>query len=376
MILKNIILENFRNYVQETVELNPKINLFIGENAQGKTNLIEAIYYLATGRSFRNSRELEIINWNKDYLRLQIKFFKKSVNREFFIDFYYDKKGNKQLKINGVKQKKLSNLWGLLQLVKFSPDDLNIIKAGPQERRKYFDLEICQLSPDYYHLNSQFYKILQQRNILLKEIRDKDKKDDLLEIWDEQLVKKGSMIIKKRIDFLKKLVPVAKNTHKEITSQKELLDITYNSVLIDNPDTDIEDIEKKYLLKLKEERKQEIIKGVTLTGPHRDDVLFYLNGKNLKIFGSQGQQRTAILALKIAQLKLFSYLNEEHPLLLLDDVMSELDDYRRQYLINLIQNNEIQTFITGTNLDFMKGNFDKRGIYLVENGNIKNLGRI
>ncbi|NLW24383.1 MAG: hypothetical protein GXY91_03925 [Clostridia bacterium] len=155
-----------------------------------------------------------------------------------------------------------------------------------------------------------------------------------------------------------------------------MLDITYNSVLIDNPETDIEDIEKKYLLKLKEERKQEIKKGVTLTGPHRDDVLFYLNGKNLKIFGSQGQQRTAILALKIAQLKLFSYLNEEHPLLLLDDVMSELDDYRRQYLINLIQNNEIQTFITGTNLDFMKGNFDKRGIYLVENGNIKNLGRI
>lgn len=371
MILKDVILENYRNYLNLEIELDNNINLFLGENAQGKTNFIEAVHYLATGRTFRSNKDQEIINWEKNYFRIKGKLIKKNLNREFLLDIYYDRQGNKKVKINGVKYKKISDLFGYLQVVIFSPDDLNIIKGSPAERRKYIDLEICQLISTYYNTLNTYNKVLQQRNNLLKEIRDNNQKRDILEVWDEQLVKYGSIIIKNRIEFLSKVVPLARRNQDEITNGKEKLDITYNSSIISTPTVEIRTIEKNFIDKIKQNKHKEIKKAITLFGPHRDDIIFYIEGKDLKTFGSQGQQRTAILSLKIAELNLFYYNNEEYPLLLLDDVMSELDDYRREFLMKVIRNNNIQTLITGANAELLDINIENKEVFNVVNGTIK-----
>jgi len=375
VILKNVVLENYRNYLKEKVELNDNINLFIGENAQGKTNFIEAVYYLATGRTFRSNKDLEIINWKKEYFRVQTKLLKENTDREFLIDIYFDRQGNKKIKINGIKYKKVSDLFGLLQVIVFSPDDLNIIKGGPIERRKYIDLEICQLVSGYYNTLKNYYKVLRQRNNLLKEIKYNKQEAGLLEIWDEQLIDYGSKIIKNRIDFLKKLVPLARKNQQEITTGKENLEITYNSILIKNPAADLNEIKNNFNNFINKNKYNEIKKGVTLFGPHRDDLIFYVNGKELKTYGSQGQQRTAVLSLKMAELRIFFDNSNDNPLLLLDDVMSELDDSRREFLIKVIRKNDIQTLITGVNLELIDKKIDREEVYHLINGNIIKLGR-
>lgn len=370
MILKKIVLENYRNYNSENIELNKGVNLILGENAQGKTNFLEAVYYLATGRTFRNNKDVEIINWEKDYFRIQTELLKDNTDRKFIIDIYCDRKGNKQIKINGIKLNKISELFGYLQVIIFSPDDLKIIKGGPGERRKYIDLEICQLISGYYNILTNYYRVLQQRNNMLKEIRNNKTNKQLIEIWNEQLINYGSKIIKNRIDFLKKLVPLARKIQKEITLDKENLDITYNSLLVNKSSIELKEIENNFFNIIKNNQEQEIKKGITLFGPHRDDIIFYINNKELKTYGSQGQQRTVILSLKLAELKLFFYNSDNYPLLLLDDVMSELDDKRRDFLIKLIKNNNIQTIITGANNELMDQNIKEEEIYNVEKGKI------
>ncbi|MFZ7102989.1 MAG: DNA replication/repair protein RecF [Peptococcaceae bacterium] len=370
MILKSVVLENFRNYHFLELRLNNNINMLIGENAQGKTNFIEAIYYLSTGRTFRNNKDGEIINWQKDYFRIKGIIAKENINREITIDIYYDRKGTKQIKINGVKYKKLADLFGYLQVVVFSPDDLSIIKGSPAERRKYIDLEICQLVAGYYNNIINYNKVLVQRNNLLKEIRDHNCSAETLEVWDDQFIKFGSTMIKNRLDFLKKVVPWARKIQQEITGGKEELEIKYSSLIVDNPQMELEAIEKKFKTLLEKNKKQEINKAFSIFGPHRDDIIFYINNNDLKTFGSQGQQRTGILSLKIAELKLFNYNNQEYPILLLDDVMSELDDLRREFLINIIRNNKIQTFISGANLKIIEEGISNQEIYQVNCGTI------
>jgi len=368
VFLKKIILENYRNYTHQNVDFNSNINLFIGENAQGKTNLLEAIYYLSTGTTFRHNKDIELINWNNNYFKIQCELINKNMNREIYIELYYDRQGNKQIKINGVKYQKISALFGFLQTVTFSPDDLAIIKDGPSERRKYIDVEICQLVGNYYNILLNYNKILKQRNALLKEIKRQNQKPESLDVWDEHLIKYGSLIIKNRLDFLKKVVPTARKNHEKITNGKENIDIKYNSTIINKQIFDLAEINKCFKEILVKNRKEDIFKNMTLFGPHRDDLIFYLNDKDLKIYGSQGQQRTAILALKLAEIKLFHFQNGEYPILLFDDVMSELDDYRRDFLIKIVNDNEIQTFITGANMELIENIKEKIEVFKVEGG--------
>lgn len=372
MILKNIVLENYRNYTNEIIKLNSNLNIFLGKNAQGKTNLLEAVYYLASGRTFRNNKDLELINWNYDFFRISCTLIKKEINRDFKIEIYLDRKGNKQIKINDVKQQKVSDLFSFLQVVLFSPDDLTIIKGGPKERRKYLDLKICQLNIEYYQNLINYNKILQQRNNLLKEIKINKQKTDTLEVWNDQLIKYGSIIIKNRMTFLKKIVPLTRVAQQRITLDQERIDIKYNSTVITKPLFNLEEINKEFKDILRKYEKQEITRCMTLIGPHRDDIIFYLNDKDLKIFGSQGQQRTGILALKLAELELYFNLKGEYPLLLLDDVMSELDDYRREFLLKIINENNIQTLITAANMDLLNNKKIKKEIFNVNNGKISN----
>ncbi|KJS87805.1 MAG: hypothetical protein JM58_02845 [Peptococcaceae bacterium BICA1-8] len=374
MFLKKIILENYRNYTQQSVEFKTNINLFIGKNAQGKTNLLEAICYLSTGTTFRHNKDVDLINWNNNFFRISCELIKKDLNREINIELYYDRQGNKQIKINGVKYRKISDLFGFLQTVTFSPDDLAIIKDGPSERRKYIDLEICQLVGGYYNILINYNKILKQRNALLKDIKRKNQSPESLDVWDEQLIKYGSLIIKNRVEFLKKVVPVARKNHEEITYGKEKINIKYNSSIICKQDFDIDEISKQFKEIIVKNRREDIFKNMTLYGPHRDDLVFYLNDKDLKIYGSQGQQRTAILALKLAEIKLFQSQNGEYPILLFDDVMSELDDYRRDFLIKVIKDNEIQTFITGANMELVDSIKQKIEVFRVEGGIINGSG--
>ncbi|KJS20009.1 MAG: hypothetical protein VR72_16340 [Clostridiaceae bacterium BRH_c20a] len=368
MFLKKIILENYRNYTRQSVEFKSNINLFIGKNAQGKTNLLEAIYYSSTGTTFRHNKDIELINWNNNFFKIKCELIKKDLNRELYIELYYDRQGNKQIKINGVKYRKTSDLFGFLQTVTFSPDDLGIIKDGPAERRKYIDIEICQLVGGYYNILINYNKILKQRNALLKEIKRKNQNPDSLDVWDEQLIKYGSLIIKNRLDFLKKVVPLARKNHNEITYGKEQINIKYSSSIISKQGLDIEEITKQFREIIEKNRREDIFKNMTLFGPHRDDLIFYLNDKNLKIYGSQGQQRTAILALKLAELNLFNSQNGEYPILLFDDVMSELDDNRRDFLIKVIKENQIQTFITGANMELVDSIKQKIEVFRVESG--------
>jgi len=335
---------------------------------------LEAVYYLSTGRTFRTNKDAELINWQKDFFRVSCDLYKENVNRDLKVEIYCDRNGNKQIKINGVKYRKISDLFGIMQVVIFNPDDLAIVKGGPGERRRYIDLEISQVVKGYYQVLANYNKILQQRNILLKEIKNNPQRADSLDIWNEQLIKYGSIIIKNRMEFLQKLVPLARKVQEEITLGQEKFDVKYQSQIIEKPIFDEGKISELFRNVLRDYEKRELIKCVTLVGPHRDDLIFYLNDKELRIFGSQGQQRTAVLALKLAQLKLYSEINGEYPLLLLDDVMSELDITRREYLLKLIKNNNIQTLITGANNDLIYAQNQKSKIYEIEKGVVKNYG--
>lgn len=370
MYIEELRLRNYRNYTDEQLTLNQGVNIFVGENGQGKTNLLESIYYLATGSNFRGNKDLELISWEAPYFRLQARLKKETSSRYFDLEVYVDKKRNKQLKINGVKYKRMTELLGYLQVVLFSPEDLKIIKGGPAERRRYIDQEICQLDGRYYTLIHQYQKVLQQRNNLLKAVAYHRAKDSELAVWDEQLVRYGAPVIYKRLQFLKILVPLARRMQKELTDQDEVFNVTYQSSLGPVGALEQAAIAETFERMLAVGRGDELRRGVTLWGPHRDDLIFYLNGYELKTYGSQGQQRTGILALKLAELATFYRHNQEYPLLLLDDVMSELDDKRRRYLLQIIQDNHIQTIITGANMELITNEMAQDEVFVIKEGKI------
>ncbi|MBE7705592.1 MAG: DNA replication/repair protein RecF [Cyanobacteria bacterium SIG29] len=370
MYLKSIRLHNYRNYEDLELNLNPGVNIFLGANGQGKTNLMEAVYYLAVGNNFRGNRDLELINWQKNYFRIHGQFKKEKSNRLFDLEVYLDKNKKKQIKINGVKAKSIGDLHGNLQVVLFSPDDLKIIKGSPSERRKYLDTEICQMDKGYYKLIRQYERVLQQRSNLLKDIRYRHFGKEQLEVWNNYLVEYGSKIIFKRIELLKSLVPLARNIQHDLTENKEKFTVTYQSSLGAIGDFSVEEISEVFSHILREKEKEEIERGLNLWGPHRDDLIFYLNGKELKKYGSQGQQRTGILALKMAEIQIFHHKYGEYPLLLLDDVMSELDDKRRAYLIDLVNEKKIQSIITGANIELVTQKILKDEVFQIKEGKI------
>ena len=331
--IKNIKIKNFRNYNQEEINLEKNINIFYGKNAQGKTNIIEAIFLCSLGKSFRAKKDNEMIKLNEENAIVEIEYEKSDRDGKIKIEI-----GNKKnIYLNGIKIKKLSELLGNLNIVIFTPDDINILKGGPQNRRRFLDIMISQLRPNYMHILNLYLKTIEQRNKYLRQIKEEHKDENLLEIWDEKLAEYAVKIYEYRKEFIEKIIKKINIIHKNITNGEEQIELEYITEC---------DNKEKYLQLLKERRKLDIIKGFTTKGIHRDDFVIYINKKEIKIFGSQGQNRTAMLSLKLAELQVIYDEIGEYPILLLDDFMSELDRTRRK---NFLENIEgTQVIITGT----------------------------
>ena len=328
MWINKIKVNNFRNYDNEEIELNKNINIFYGENAQGKTNIIEAIFLSSMGKSFRAKKDKEMIKLSENKAMIEILFNKKDRDGKIKIEL----QNKKNVYLNGIKLKKLSELLGNINIVIFTPDDINILKGGPQNRRRFLDIMISQLKPNYMYNLNLYLKTLEQRNNYLRQIKEYNKDENLLEIWDEKLAEYAFNIYNYRNEFINKIKNKIKNIHSEITNNKEEIEIEYL--------TECESKEK-YLKLLKDRRKLDIIKGYTTKGIHRDDFIIYINKKELNIYGSQGQHRTAILSLKLSELNIIYEETGEYPILLLDDFMSELDEKRRKHFLKNIKNTQI-----------------------------------
>lgn len=350
MHVTRLFLKNYRNIDEVDLNLNPSLNIFVGANAQGKTNILESIYLLGTGSSQRTNRDANLIQWDKDYFFIKANIEKR--NRDINISFGYNK-SKKEIKINGNPLQKISDLMGFVNVVIFSPEDLNLVKGSPRFRRKFLNLEISQVNPYYYHNQQKYNQVVKQRNMLLKDIRDKKKSADLLFVWDQQLTDLGSRLIKKRLEVIDKLDLLAGLVHRRITDGLENLELFYDSSFgdIDN-EMSRDEIREIFNTHLEKERDHEIRRGVSLYGPHRDDMTLKVNGIDVREFGSQGQQRTTALSLKIAELEFMKSEMGEYPILLLDDVFSELDTRRKKHLLEVIRD-KIQTFITSTDLDIL-----------------------
>ena len=357
MSIKSLELANFRNYEELNISFDKGTNILYGDNAQGKTNILEAIYVSATTKSHKGSKDKEIINFDKE--EAHIRTYLEKENVETRVDMHLRKNKSKGIAIDGQKIKKAADLMGLLNVVFFSPEDLSIIKDGPAERRRFADMELCQLDSFYLYNLNHYNKIIGQRNKLLKDMYFQPELKETLNIWDSQLVSFGSKIIERREQFVKQLGDIIFDIHKKLSGGKEELVIAYE------PDVSIEDFEKQ----MKYNQDKDIRLKQTTTGPHRDDFSFVVNGVDIRKYGSQGQQRTAALSLKLSEIELVKKISKDTPVLLLDDVLSELDSNRQNYLLNSIGN--IQTIITCTGLDeFINNRFEINKIFKVTNGTV------
>ena len=357
MIIKSLELANFRNYEELNISFDKGTNILYGDNAQGKTNILEAIYVSATTKSHKGSKDKEIINFDKE--EAHIRTYLEKENVETRVDMHLRKNKSKGIAIDGQKIKKAADLMGLLNVVFFSPEDLSIIKDGPAERRRFADMELCQLDSFYLYNLNHYNKIIGQRNKLLKDMYFQPELKETLNIWDSQLVSFGSKIIERREQFVKQLGDIIFDIHKKLSGGKEELVIAYE------PDVSIEDFEKQ----MKYNQDKDIRLKQTTTGPHRDDFSFVVNGVDIRKYGSQGQQRTAALSLKLSEIELVKKISKDTPVLLLDDVLSELDSNRQNYLLNSI--GDIQTIITCTGLDeFINNRFEINKIFKVTNGTV------
>ena len=357
MVIESIELKNYRNYQELHMDFDPGTNVLYGDNAQGKTNILEAVYVCATTKSHRGSKDREIIEFGQDESHIKMTIRKDGV--PYRIDMHLKKNKTKGVAINGIPIRKASELFGVVNVVFFSPEDLNLIKNGPAERRRFVDLELCQLNRLYVHSLVQYNKIILQRNKLLKELNFRPEYEEMLDIWDMQLVSYGREIIRYRKDFIDQLNEIIHDIHFHLSGEKEELVIRYD------PNTEAENLEQA----VKKSRSQDMRQKTTLTGPHRDDIGFYVNQIDIRRFGSQGQQRTAALSLKLAEIELVKKLVRDYPILLLDDVLSELDSGRQQHLLSGISH--IQTVITCTGLDdFVSHCFQIDKVFKVVNGTV------
>ncbi len=362
MLIKNIKLDNFRNYQKLNITLNSGLNIFVGNNAQGKTNLLESIYYCSIGKSTKTSRDKELIKWGETTSKVKV-----DIEKQFYttsIEVITRDKEKKTIKINDIPIKRIGELMGELTVIFFSPDEIRLVKDAPQDRRRFMDIDISQISRNYFYLLCRYDKVLNQRNKLLKFTKDFEALKDAISIWDEQLSDIASKIIFWRINFIEKLSKPALDIHNFITNGKEKLKVTYQGVI----GKSIEEIKEKLLKGLIQNLSKDYELGYTTIGPHRDDLKVVINDIDIRSYGSQGQQRLATLSLKLAELNLFKEERGETPVLLLDDVLSELDETRQQNLLKIIK--DVQTIITCTKYDYPIKENDK--IFFIENGNVKN----
>lgn len=347
MFVNSIELKNFKNYEDLTLDLRSNKILLIGKNAQGKTNLLEAIYYLSSLTPLRSQTDKELIQWNKDFAILKLNMTKNDV--EINLETVINPPNKKKNSVNGVKKTKLQDFICNLSAVCFSVNDLLLLRGTPEDRRKWLDCAILQVFPAYAEKLSKYNKIRIQKNNYLKELKGNISADtSLLDIWNEQLAIAGSSIINVRLHFLREIQQIASEKHLKI-SDSEILTLKYITKIFDEiylenlPET--QKIYAKFKEKLIEKRQEEIIRAQSVVGPHRDDIEFYINGINSIKFASQGQQRTIVLALKLSELEIIQSKTGDSAILLLDDVLAELDDIRQNYLLSAIGEN-IQTIIT------------------------------
>lgn len=366
MHIEQLKLTNFRNYDELDMTFDNKVNVIIGENAQGKTNLMEAIYCLAFTKSHRTAKEKELIQWDKDYAKIESRIKKR--NQTIPLEMIVSSKG-KKAKLNHLEQRRLSNFIGALNVVMFAPEDLSLVKGPPQTRRRFIDMELGQIQATYiYHL-TQYQKILKQRNSHLKQLQRREIMDiTMLEVLTEQLIQHAVIVLHKRFNFLKTLRRWASPIHHQISQDLEQLDISYDASIEVSEDDQEEEIEEVFQKKFKDIQQKEIERGTSLVGPHRDDLIFYVNGMNVQTYGSQGQQRTTALSVKLAEIELIHHEVGEYPILLLDDVLSELDNFRQSHLLHTIQG-KVQTFVSTTSVDgIFHETLNKAAIYRVKDG--------
>ena len=360
MIIKSIELSDYRNYEQLSMEFSPGTNILFGDNAQGKTNILEAIYVSATTKSHKGTKDKDIIRFGKEEAHIRTHIEKAGV--ESRIDMHLRKNKSKGLAIDGQRVKKAADLIGLCNVVFFSPEDLGIIKNGPSERRHFVDMELCQLDSFYFYNLSNYNKIVEQRNTLLKDMVFNSQLRETLNIWDMQLVSFGSKIIERRKLFVEQLNEIIHEIHLGLSGGKEHIRIQYE------PDVEIEDFQKR----LVENQERDIRSKITSVGPHRDDFSFLVGDIDIRKFGSQGQQRTAALSLKLSEIELVKKITKDTPILLLDDVLSELDSNRQNYLLNSI--GSIQTIISCTGLEeFINNRFEIDRVFQVTNGIVERM---
>ncbi|MCL2322357.1 MAG: DNA replication/repair protein RecF [Oscillospiraceae bacterium] len=358
MNIEKINLVNFRNYKNLNIDFSSKINMIIGDNGEGKTNILESIYLLSYGKSHRTRKDKELINWNKEYLYIESLF--KTNRLDKFIEFKIFKDGKKAININKIKVSSISELIGVINVVFFSPEDLKIVKDSPNVRRKFLDLEISKLKKKYYIDLVNYNKVLDEKNTLIKMSKNIDLK--LLDIYDYKLAELSYNIINARLWYLANLNKYGKQIHKDITNSKEDIKFIY-----ENDTYKSLSVENLYEKNVKN-RNIDFIKGYTTFGPHRDDFQIDINNFDARSFASQGQQRTAVLTIKFAAIEIIKKEAEEYPILLLDDVLSELDSNRQNFIIQSMKN--IQTLITSTEIGQLKSSISDLKLYLVDNANI------
>lgn len=357
MMIESIELKNYRNYEHLHMDFSPGTNLLYGDNAQGKTNLLESIYVCCTTKSHRGSKDREIIQFDREESHIKMNVLKNNV--PYRIDMHLKKKKPKGVAVNGVPLRKASELFGIVNVVFFSPEDLNIIKSGPSERRRFVDLELCQLNRLYVYALIRYNKVIDQRNRLLKELDVKPEYEKTLAVWDEQLILYGRQVIRFRHEFIRQLNDMIGEIHGILSGGKENLQIVYE------PDAEEDDLEKN----LKRNREIDVRLKTTTVGPHRDDLSFLVNEIDIRRYGSQGQQRTAALSLKLAEIELVKKMVKDCPVLLLDDVLSELDSSRQEHLLEGIS--RVQTIITCTGLeDLMAHRFRTDRVFRVADGTV------
>lgn len=362
MHIKYLQLKNFRNYNELVIELNKGTNVFVGDNAQGKTNILEAVYYCSLAKSHRTSRDKELINWNGTEAYIKIYVCKTRLDKKIEIKIF--KEGKKGVNINSIKALKLSELVGSFNVIMFSPEDLNIVKDSPSYRRKFLDIELCKLNSRYYHSLTQYKKILNDRNLTMKKWNTNI---DIIDVYDKQLSEFGAIIIKDRMRYIEQLNEKGKIIHSDITSKNEIIEFKYLT-----PIKDLDNIKENLYMLLCKNRKRDMETRTTSIGPHRDDFSIDINGIDARVFGSQGQQRTSVLTIKFGALAIIKELTGEYPVLLLDDVLSELDTKRQEYILNSIK--EVQTLITCTGINDIRKHLNSENkIFEVMSGELKEI---
>ena len=362
MYIQSLELSNFRNYESLKTEFSEGTNILYGDNAQGKTNILEALYMLSICKSYRGQRDRDLIRFGQEESHIRSVIMKDGI--DYTVNMHLSRNRTKGIAVNGQKLKKASQLVGLLHIVFFSPDDLRIIKDGPSERRRFMDMELCQLDQSYLYNLAHYNKIIDNRNRLLKDIAYDRRLEEMLDVWDAQMVDYGSKITARRKVFMDSVSAIVGDIHASLTGGKEHLTVGYE------PNVIPEDFAEK----LRKARERDIRQKISTVGPHRDDFSFVDNAIDLRTFGSQGQQRTCALSLKLSEIGLVKQIIGDNPVLMLDDVLSELDSGRQNYLLGSIGG--IQTFITCTGLDeFVRNRFTIDRLFQIRNGTVAKMAR-